>query len=322
MTLSASHPIFNLSNDPTFPRVHGMMALHDLQETNERRFARKHINAYIDQAIRDNPDNEAKVDAGVGLLVQWMNTTYYPSKDKRLAQLKTLDTRQLVRDIFIGCAYCHVPTLFVSITAQLAAKLGFDDHADSIRTVAEVVAVLACTDAFDVYKPSKWASLMLVNKLVFPQKLYEAIGRSMYIPPMVCEPLPIKNNFESPYLTFNECQILGRGNAHAEDICLDILNTQNRIPLKLATDFLSTVEEEPTHDLDTTEKLQQWSEFKMHSYALYELLTKQGNRFWLTHKVDKRGRLYANGYHINTQGSSFKKACLELYNEELVEGAP
>jgi DNA-directed RNA polymerase len=47
-----------------------------------------------------------------------------------------------------------------------------------------------------------------------------------------------------------------------------------------------------------------------------------GNHFYLTHKVDKRGRIYACGYHINTQGTAFKKAQLELVNEEIVTGVP
>ena len=52
------------------------------------------------------------------------------------------------------------------------------------------------------------------------------------------------------------------------------------------------------------------------------LLAKQGNQFYLTHKVDKRLRLYAQGYHVTTQGSPFKKASIELHKEEIVNGAP
>jgi hypothetical protein len=307
---------------PTELTVIGTMAPYDLQETNERRFARKHINGYIDQSIRNNPENEAKVHAGVALLQKWMAQSYYASKNARIAQLASFDLEQLVRDIYVGCAYCQAPTLYVSITAQLASKLGFDDHADSIRTVAEVVAVLSSADAFDIGKASLYASLKLVNQLVFPQTLYQAIARSMYLPPLVCEPQEITNNFESPYLTFNECQILGKGNGHDQDICLDVINTQNRIPLRLDLEFLSTVEEEPSYALDTLEKLRDWDTFKMHSYAVYEMLAKQGNQFWLTNKPDKRGRLYSQGYHVNSQGTSFKKAGIELYDEEIVEGVP
>jgi DNA-directed RNA polymerase len=49
-------------------------------------------------------------------------------------------------------------------------------------------------------------------------------------------------------------------------------------------------------------------------------MINSGNEIYLTNKVDKRGRIYAQGYHITTQGTSFKKAMLELAHEELVTG--
>jgi hypothetical protein len=164
--------------------------------------------------------------------------------------------------------------------------------------------------------------MMVQSKIPLPKELVDAAVRSKYVLPMVVEPEGITSNFESPYLTFNECQILGKGNSHAGDICLDVINTQNKVPLKLDLDFLSQVEEEPTFELDSTEKFQLWSQFKQESYESYYLLAKQGNKFWLTNKVDKRGRLYAQGYHITSQGSSFKKSSIELWEEEQVTGVP
>ena len=90
--------------------------------------------------------------------------------------------------------------------------------------------------------------------------------------------------------------------------------------LRLDTDFLCTVEEEPTFTLDNQEKTDQWNAFKRQSYEFYKLMVDQGNQFYLTHKVDKRGRIYSMGYHIHTQGTSFKKAQLEFANEEIVLG--
>jgi hypothetical protein len=103
---------------------------------------------------------------------------------------------------------------------------------------------------------------------------------------------------------------------------LDTLNIMNKVALQLDTDFLSTVEEEPTFDLGTQDREDTWARFKKQSYHFYNLMATQGNRFYLTHKVDKRGRIYAHGYHINTQGSAFKKAMLELADVELIKGVP
>ena len=304
----------------------------DLQETNEYRFAKKHIDKYLDTCIRETPDSEAKVHQGVELLSQWLaywtgpytdqckSEKHYNNKKARLSQLNELELEGLVREIFVGIAYFQVPTLYVSVTAQLALRIGLDDHRDAIVTMAELVAVLAATAAFDLTKEDEQSSVMVTSLLYLPTELKDAIARSIYLPPLVCEPQEVASNFESPYLTFNDSLMLGKGNSHLGDLCLDVINTQNKVALKLDTQFLSTVEEEPTFELDTLEKLQGWENFKYASYGVYNLLVKQGNKFWLHNKVDKRGRLYAQGYHVTTQGSAFKKAMIELHHEEIVNG--
>ena len=96
----------------------------------------------------------------------------------------------------------------------------------------------------------------------------------------------------------------------------------NKVALKLDTAFLCKVEEEPTFELDTPERIELWARFKTQSYSFYHLMVECGNTLYLTHKVDKRGRIYAMGYHISSMGTPFKKAMLELAKEEIVTGAP
>jgi hypothetical protein len=204
----------------------------------------------------------------------------------------------------------------------MAARLNFSDRTEAINTVGELLAVLCNTDAFDICKETRQSSLMLVSRIPLPDNLIEFIEHSQYLPPMVCEPLPLTHNHSSGYLTHNDSLILGSGNHHDGDICLDVLNTINKVAMKLDLDFLSKVEEEPTFELDTQDKLDQWMRFKKQSYTFYSLMAQQGNRLYFNNKVDKRGRVYACGYHINPQGAAFKKAQLELATEELVEGVP
>lgn len=315
------------------------------QEDIEKRYNRKLIDGYIREEIEASPDVQAKLELGVQMLTDWMNGEYHESKKERIGQLKQFDLHKLVNDVFVGIAYVREPELFTSVTAQLASRLGFDDKADSIRTMAEIVAVLCQTDAFDIDKPSKMASLFVVSRIQLSDQLNEFIDQSAYLPPMVCEPLELKSNYDSGYLTHRDSLILGNGNHHDGDICLDVLNTLNKVALKLDTDFLCKVEENPNRDFTigeaieaaakkgeiiteleaaerVREQIEQWNKFKEHSYATYLLMHQTGNRFHLTHKVDKRGRIYAQGYHITTQGTAFKKACIELANEELVTGVP
>jgi hypothetical protein len=291
-----------------------------IQITNEYRYSQQSLNEAIRDAILGDPVNAAKVTEGEESLKDWLAGSYYPKKDARLAQLDPLSLHDIVMDVFVSIAYCLAPVLYVSVTSKLAAKMGFDNHRDSIVTIAEIVAVLCATDAYDVTKESVRASLMVVNNLNLPEDLVDRIEGSHYVPPLVCAPKYVHSNYESAYLTFNDSLILGPNNGHNEDICLDVINLQNQIPLQLCVPFLEEIPEEPTHALDTIEKTQQWGVFKSQSTGIYQMLHDQGNEFYLANKVDKRGRMYAHGYHVTTQGSPFKKAMVELAHKERVEG--
>jgi len=293
-----------------------------LQEMNEERFNRKHIDAKIRKAIETNPEMLKKIVQGNSLVNDYMNGNYYESKMKRIAQLKQLDVPTLVMDILVGIAYSLKPELFTSVSAQIAARLKFSDRTEAITTVAELMAVLCNTDAFDITKENKQASLMVVSRIPLSPELIKFIEHSQYLPPMVCSPLELTHNFSSGYLTHNDSLILGSGNHHDGDLCLDVLNTMNNVALSLNVPFLCNVEEEPTFELDTQDKTDGWNAFKRQSYMFYELMEEQGNEFYLTHKVDKRGRIYSCGYHITTQGTAFKKAMLDFAKKEHVTGVP
>jgi len=294
----------------------------DIQRSNELMFSRKNVLKYVRDFITTNEEVITKTDEGVALIEDWLSRDYYASKNKRLEQVKLMDVRQLVVDIFCSIAIFQEQETFVSAASQVAKHLSFDDHRSSITTVAEILAVLCNTGVFVIWKNSRESSMLLQSQMRLPINLVNAIDRSQYLPPMVSEPKTITNNFESGHLTVNDSQILGKHNTHSDDICLDILNTQNKIPLKLDTEFLSIVEEEPNPKsvLDTAEKQANWGRMKTQSYETYLLMVKQGNKFYQLWSYDKRGRAYSQGYHVAFQGASFKRACIELHNAELVEG--
>jgi hypothetical protein len=315
-----------------------------VQELNEMRFNRKHIDKKIRTAIEESTVMVTKLIQGIKLVTDYLAGDYYESKMKRLAQLDNLDVPELVMDVFVGIAYAQRPELFTSVSAQMAARLKFSDRTEAITTVAELMAVLCQTDAFDITKADRQASLMVVSRIPLSEELVKFIMNSQYLPPMVCEPLELTHNYSSGYLTHNDSLILGSGNHHDGDICLDALNTISKVALKLDMDLLLTEEELPTEitiekmkvtalkkgktltEAEAKERVRlgllAWSDFKKQSNQFYLLMQQQGNQFYLNHKVDKRGRVYASGYHITTQGTSFKKASIELAREELVEGVP
>lgn len=294
------------------------------QEEIEAKYSRKNIDKMVREVVTTNPLVMAKVDMGVEIITEWLEQPdVYTSKRARMDQLKThVDLKEMVTDIFVAIAYFPVETLFTSVCAQVAGHLGFSDRREAILTVSELLALLCDTDAFDITKEERQASLMLVSRIPLSKELQEYVAFAAYLPPMVCTPNELKTNYCSGYLTHKDSLILGTGNHHNGDICLDALNIMNSVALQLDTQLLSTLEEEPKKPLETAEQRDLWVGFKAKSYEMYMLMAKLGNRFHLTHKVDKRGRAYAQGYHISTQGSPFKKAAIELANEQVVQGVP
>lgn len=292
------------------------------QEMIENGYNRKHIDAKIRQEIMESPELMAAIAQGVILVQGYLSQSYYKSKDARIAQLKGLDLEDLVFDIIVGVSYFQRPELMASAAAQLASRLHFDDKVEAITTVSELLAVICETDCYHITKDSVQASLMIQSCITFSDELMQFIDRSRYLPPMVCVPLELKNNYDSGYLTHKDGLVLGKGNNHDGDLCLDVLNTMNQVALSLNTEFISKVEEIPTFDMVTPEQIEQWDHFKTQSYATYRMMTAAGNKFFLTHKVDMRGRIYSQGYHINTEGVAHKKAMVELHHKELVTGVP
>lgn len=316
------------------------------QEEIEQRFNRKLIDGRIREFVENDPGMVSKALYGIQLLEEYRSKTYsYASKDTRIAQLKDIDLESLVIQLFVGIAYCQLPTLFTSITAQLAGRIGMDDKRDSIITISEMLAILCATDAFDIERIGKFGSLKVISRIPLPNDVIECINNSLYLPPMVCEPLELTSNYSSGYLSHKDSVILGKGNHHDGDVCLDVLNLINKTPLKLDMEFLCELDEDPKTEFtikkaiesalkkgkdlteaEASEKVQKqidnWHRFKGQSQQFYLLMHRMGNEFYLTNKVDKRGRIYCSGYHISTQGTAYKKAMVELAQEELIEGCP
>lgn len=315
------------------------------QEMIEERYNKRHIDRKIKDAFMANPDLLAKVPEGVALVNAYMAVSYYDSKNARIAQLKELDIEELVFELYVGVAYFIREELLSSVCAQLSSRLHWDDKVAAITTIAELLAVLCETNMFDITKPAKMDSLMVVSNIQFEDSLVEFIENCRYLPPMVCVPLELKDNYSSGYLTHKDGLVLGKGNMHSGDICLDVLNITNQVALRLATDFIGIVEENPTSEFTVDraiesaaqrgkvmseataktvvrDQIENWKQFKSQSYDTYLTLATNGNKFFLTHKVDKRGRIYSQGYHVNTEGVGHKKACVELFHEELLTGMP
>jgi hypothetical protein len=299
------------------------MLTDDMQKANEYRFARHHVDKYMRDYVLNDVEVIPLLDKGVEILTEWVNTEFsYESKNIRVSALKGMDLRELVTEVVVASAYCQHEELFTSFTARMAGILGWDDKKSSITTVAEITAVLCDTDLFDLTQANRFSSWNILSNITLSLELQEYIANCAYLPPLVHKPSKLRHNRDTPYLTIGQDSVILNKGHHNDDVCLDVLDSKNAVALSLDLEFLSTVEEEPNSELDSPEKQNMWLRMKKQSHEFYLLMAKQGNKFYLHHKYDKRGRIYAQGYHISTQGAPYKKAMIEFANKEAVTDIP
>lgn len=300
-----------------------LMLTDDMQRANEYRFARHHIDKYMRDYVLADVDVIPLLEKGVELLTAWVNQTFsYESKNIRVSGLRGMDLRELVTDIIVASAYCQHEELFTSFTARMAGTLGWDDKKSSITTIAEITAVLCETDLFDLTQANRFGSWNIISNITLSPQLQEYIANCAYLPPLVHPPKKLRHNRDTPYLTIGQDSVILNKGHHGDDVCLDVLDSKNSVALSLDLEFLSKVEEMPNSELESPEKQTMWLNQKRQSHEFYLLMAGQGNKFYLHHKYDKRGRIYANGYHITTMGAPYKKASLEFAHKQVVTDIP
>lgn len=284
---------------------------HDQQEIIERLYSRRLLKKEINKELVTNC--QKYIDRGVKRLSRWLVKDYYPSKNERLSQLKDLCVEELVISVYSVIAMLTMPTQFTAVSASLASKLGLSTKREGIHTMAEILAVLCETDAFDitdVFNTKGDKDLFIINRLPLSKSLLIWIERASFLPPMVRPPKLVVNNSCSGYLNHNESVILQNKNHHLNPISLDCINTQNQIPLRLDLELLKSLDEVPNKPLLDKDSKSQWDAHRKQSIDMYMLMKDED--LYFSHRYDKRGRMYTQGYHINPQGTAYKKASLSF----------
>lgn len=153
------------------------------------------------------------------------------------------------------------------------------------------------------------------------------LDRFQFPLPMVVQPLPVWNNRSTGYLTSGGSIIL-RHNHHNDDVCLDHINRVNKIQFVINTNTATMVKNK-WRNLDKAKEGESKEDFNKRKRAfekydrtakdVINLLCKEGNEFYLTHRYDKRGRIYCQGYHVTYQGAPWNKAVIEFAEQEIIE---
>ncbi len=307
-----------------------------LQQKIEKTFSKKFI---VQQAVDDLLTCESiikKLNKGVEILYSWFNQEHGIDKSLRLLALQQLDINELVEHtVALVALHCSKPMKLVSIASMCISHLKMVDKVDAIQTMAEVIAMLSDTDLFDCKKTKDgW---VVLSRIGLDEDVLRYAYNAFYLPPMIIKPRTVRHNRDSGYITQRgESLILGYyENHHDDDICLDVLNILNANEYELDTDLISNLSEEWHREnlsqeeymaLSHEEKLiydmdkSTWESYIQQGYKIQTLMLYHGNKFYLQNKVDKRGRIYTSGYHISPQGSSFKKAMINLAKKEIVTG--
>lgn len=154
------------------------------------------------------------------------------------------------------------------------------------------------------------------------------LERYQYPLPMVIPPMPVKDNFDTGYVSIKGSLVLnGSEYFKDKDLCIDHINRANSVALAINFDVVGSNEGAyvlPTRNVgedfsDFQKRKRQSDVFYQTSVEVMEGINTLTDQVYLTHKYDRRGRCYASGYHVNTQGTDYNKAVLELADKEIIK---
>ncbi len=146
---------------------------------------------------------------------------------------------------------------------------------------------------------------VVITVLDIPKELQEELNTFQYPLPNLEEPV-FTNNQDSGYITWKKNIILNQDNSTREH-CISIINRVSQVPLAVNRDIL---------DIPFTWKGEKSFISKLQKSI--DLMLFNNNKFYICHSYDSRGRIYANGYHINYQGIDYQKALIQFHNKEKV----
>jgi hypothetical protein len=168
---------------------------------------------------------------------------------------------------------------------------------------------------------------LFIVKATVPDDVQHDLDRFQYPLPMVVPPRAVSENEDTGYFNSRGSIIL-RKNHHNDDVCLDHINRVNKIRFAIDFDTAKMVKNCWRHldkpktgesDADFKKRVKAFEKYDRSSKEVIDLILAHGNEFYLTHRYDKRGRIYCQGYHVNYQGAPWNKAVIELADKEYVD---
>lgn len=159
----------------------------------------------------------------------------------------------------------------------------------------------------------------LITNLVLDPITQDELDKFMYPLPLVQEPKKLTSNKDTGYWYSPSGSVILKNNFTLDDVNLDHINRINSIEYKINTDVLWNQNNKWEHCSFTTQQQKKnFEKFNTLQKKVCSLYLNLGNKFYLTSKYDKRGRVYYQGYFINPQGNDYAKALLEFSHGEKI----
>lgn len=155
-----------------------------------------------------------------------------------------------------------------------------------------------------------------IVRFTLDEKAQSEIDALQYPLPMLVEPRLIKHNQSSGYLLKDKQSVLLNNNSTKKDVDLDHLNLMNQTAFSINETVLAKVKN--SWKADGEMSMRQLERFNRYAKWSQDLMLKNGNKFYFSHRYDYRGRTYCEGYYLNYQGNDYCKSILEFTNKELI----
>lgn len=201
------------------------------------------------------------------------------------------DYRAFQRERKLGIAITAMVSLYRRLPLEALVNLFRHEEAQVIASTAEALVM----SRWIFWDPER--EEFVTSRL--PPQLEKEVFDKRYPMPMICRPMYLENETDSPYMTETKSQsVLGEYSGQTTNLAT--LNVLNNIQLKLNKHVLREAPD-PFKDDD---------KFRRDSAEVFKHI--EDETFYLTWQFDFRGRVYCRGYHVNTQGCDFHKHTIQF----------
>ena len=233
---------------------------------------------------------------------KFKHQSYYDSKNVRIRKLK--DTSEIVHSIFYNILKTTRQRPIQDPATAIGFEVGMDNPVDAVKTGAELLAVTADTELFDIifYKDGTEVK----PKLCVEEDTRKRLDSLQFLPPCKEIPQDWLNNHVGGWLYENKSVLLGKGNHHNHKQGLDALNKLQQVGWTIDPEVL-------LNEVNSNTAMDQDQFITIASEYI-------GQEFYFVWRFDKRGRSYSSGYDLNIQSNEYGKALLSLAKKEPITG--